>query len=124
MPGTPSLLRLHLRYRLCIAEMNEDITVLRIFDDHLSELSSLNKASAKTSIDDFKKQFADFRTEIDVLKHDMHLQKMNLAALRREGGHEEKISNPEEHASLKSKYEDFRKRFDGAKKNFAAFEPE
>ena len=123
MPGTPSLLRLHLRYRLCIAEMNEDITVLRIFDDHLAQLSSLQKVSVQTSVDNFRKQFANFRAEIDALKHDMHLQKMNLAALGREGGSEEKISNPEEHALLKSKYEDFRKRFDDAKKNFAAFEP-
>ena len=123
MPGTPSLLRLHLRYRLCIAEMNEDITVLRIFDDHLAQLSSLQKVSVQTSVDNFRKQFANFRAEIDALKHDMHLQKMNLAALGREGGSEEKISNPEEHALLKRKYEDFRKRFDDAKKNFAAFEP-
>jgi hypothetical protein len=122
MPGTPSLLRLHLRYRLWIAEMNEDITVLRIFDDHLTELSGLNKSSMQTSIENFKKQFADFRTEIDKLKHEMHLQKMNLAALGRDGGTEEKI-NADEHAALQQRYTDFRKRFDAAKDDFASYEP-
>lgn len=122
MPGTPSLLRLHLRYRLWIAEMNEDITVLRIFDDHLAELSSLNKPSTQASIENFKKQFSDFRTEIDTLKHEMHLQKMNLGALGREGSTEDKI-NDEEHAALKKRYEEFRKRFDEAKENFASYEP-
>jgi hypothetical protein len=122
MPATPSLLRLHLRYRLRIAEMNEDITVLRIFDDHLTELSGLNKSSMQTSIENFKKQFADFRTEIDELKHEMHLQKMNLAALSRDGGTEEKI-NADEHAALQQRYTDFRKRFDAAKEDFASYEP-
>lgn len=122
MPGTPSLLRLHLRYRLWIAEMNEDITVLRIFDDHLAELSGLNKSSAQASIEGFKKQFADFRTEIDALKHEMHLQKMNLAALGRDGGSDEKI-NADEHATLDQRYTDFRKRFDAAKEDFANYEP-
>jgi len=123
MPGTPSLLRLHLRYRLWIAEMNENITVLRIFDDHLAELQALNKTSAQQSIDDFKKQFATFRTEIDELKHEMHLQKMNLAAIGRESGSEEKINNPEEHAALEQRYVDFRKRFEGSKESFASYEP-
>jgi hypothetical protein len=122
MPGTPSLLRLHLRYRLWIAEMNEDITVLRIFDDHLLELSGLNKSSAQASIENFKKQFGDFRSEIDGLKHEMHLQKMNLGALSREGGTEDKI-NADEHAVLKQRYRDFRKRFDAAKDDFASYEP-
>ena len=54
------------------------------------------------SIENFKKQFADFRTEIDALKHEMHLQKMNLAALGRDGGTEEKI-NADEHAALQQR---------------------
>jgi len=123
MAGTPSLLRLHLRYRLWIAEMNEDITVLRIFDDHLAELQSLNRSSMQDKINEFKKQFTDFRTEIDELKHQMHLQKMNLAAVARDGNVDDKETSPEEHAALKNRYVDFRSRFDAAKEAFAAYEP-
>ena len=123
MAGTPSLLRLHLRYRLWIAEMNEDITVLRIFDDHLGELQSIETAEVEKMINNFKKQFADFRTEIDELKHEMHLQKMSLAAVAREGNGNDKETSPEEHAALENRYLDFRAKFDTAKETFAAYEP-
>ncbi len=40
MSDAPSIMSLHLGYRLWIAEMNFDINVLRIFNDYLEELSS------------------------------------------------------------------------------------
>lgn len=53
-------MRLHLRYRLWIAEMNADITVLRIFDDYIAEIKK-NDPQTKGVISDFQKQFIDFR---------------------------------------------------------------
>lgn len=35
----PSVNSLHLQYRLWIAELNEDINALRIFNDYLAEVS-------------------------------------------------------------------------------------
>ena len=100
--------------------MNEDITALRIFDDHLSELSLKAKdAITKTFVSDSKTQFADYRKEIDELKHEMHLQKMNLAALVRDDGSTttQQASN-EDHEALKKRYYEFREKFDNAKKTF------
>jgi hypothetical protein len=123
MPATLYLVKLHLRYRLWIAEMNEDITVLRIFDDHLTELQLKNGPSEQIAADKYKQQFADFRKTIDDLKHEMHLRKMDIAALTREEASEEKIKNEEElHTGLEKRYNDFRQQFDAFKKSFVAVE--
>jgi len=69
MARTFSIMGLHLRYRLRIAEMNADINILRIFDDYLKELSSKkDKPEVKNKIDYFQKQFTSFRKEIDEVK--------------------------------------------------------
>src|SRR3954469_11753207 len=85
MSDTPSLMSLHLRYRLRIAEMNCDINVLRIFEDYLSELKAKrNEPEVAAKIDEFSKRFVDVRKEIDELRDAMHIVKMELAALSRE----------------------------------------
>ncbi|MBG9374813.1 hypothetical protein I5907_01090 [Panacibacter sp. DH6] len=117
-------MKLHLRYRLWIAEMNEDITVLRIFDDHLAELAA-KKQDAETTgfVNKSKEQFADFRRQIDELKHEMHLHKMNIAAfMRDEENARQANAADEEHVSLQKRYIDFRERFDKAKQVFAETE--
>ena len=38
MNAAPTIMTLHLRYRLWIAEMNFDINVLRIFEDYIKVL--------------------------------------------------------------------------------------
>lgn len=120
MAGTTSLMKLHLRYRLWIAEMNEDITVLRIFDDHLTELSGKKKDAETTGfVNESKEQFADFRKQIDELKHEMHLHKMNIAAfMRDEENATQANASDEEHATLQKKYMAFREKFDKAKQVF------
>jgi hypothetical protein len=123
MAETLSLMKLHLRYRLWIAEMNEDITVLRIFDDYLTELTAKkNNAATRTFISDSRDQFADYRKEIDELKHDLHLHKMKLAAqVREEAVNEDDVTPDKEHIVLQNKYAAFREKFDKAKKVFVDF---
>src|SRR5215831_1391 len=85
MSQFPSILSIHLRYRLRIAEMNCDITVLRIFDDYLNELKAKrNEPEVTVKIEEFRKRFVDIRKEIDELKDALHIAKMALAALSRE----------------------------------------
>ena len=120
MPGSFYLVKLHLRYRLWIAEMNEDIIVLRIFDDHLAELQSRHEPTAANTVNNYKQQFADFRKTIDELKHEMHLRKMDIAALAKEEANEER--EKELHIVLEKRYNDFRQQFDAFKNSFIAFE--
>lgn len=108
MPQTPSTLGLHLRYRTWIAEMNADITILRIFDDYLEGLPP----AKKTAVDGFKKEFDSFRKEMEELKHEMHLLKMKLAAnAREEKDIDKKLYVEDNHAALQIRYTAFRKSF-------------
>ncbi len=126
MSQFPSIMSLHLRYRLRIAEMNCDINVLRIFDDYLNELrAKRNEPHVTAKIEEFSKRFIGVRKEIDELRDAMHIVKMELAALSREnkaldaGAY--KKQNLEE---LKEKYFVFRKSFEKLKDEFIGFESE
>jgi len=123
MPNTPSVMGLHLSYRLWIAEMNSDISVLRIFDDYLKELGSKrNEEEAKNKIEDFQKQFTDRRKEIDELRDEMQIMKMKLGALSRENKLLDKAAyDADNHKELKEKYLLFRKTFDKMKDEFISF---
>ncbi len=120
MPKTPSTLGLHLRYRIWIAEMNADITTLRIFDDYLEGLEPGKKDQhLKTVTEEFKKQFITLRKQMDDLKHEMHLQKMKLAASTREGiAIDKKLYQSDNHAALKKHYTLYRKAFNKMKAGF------
>ena len=126
MSNTPSITNLHLRYRLWIAELNQDITVLRIFNDYLvdAETSKLSADKIK-SIEQFQTSFIEQRKVIDELKHSMHLLKMKLAADAKTVGQitpeQYKADN---HTELKKHYLDFRKSFETFKKEFILFESE
>lgn len=124
MPAIPSIMNLHLRYRLWIAELNADINVLRILNDYIVELENKKKTpEVVKEIGQFKKQFDNFRKEIDALSHEMHLLKMKLAALARENKALTKQSfSSDNHKGLKRRYNSFRKIFTRAKKEFAKFE--
>ena len=124
MPVTPSIMNLHLRYRLWIAEMNSDINVLRIFNDYLIGLESKKKEpEVIKGTDHFKQQFISFRKEIDELSHEMHLIKMKLAAAARGNKPLNKKSSPvDNHNALKKRYAAFRKAFTKVKKDFGLFE--
>ncbi len=124
MPTTTSVMGLHLRYRLWIAELNLDINILRIFDDYLQEIKNKKvEPEVKKEVEGFMNRFVALRKEIDDLKHVMHLHKMNLAAESREGTnakHEEQ--KPNDHAELENHYIDFRKLFENTKNEFIQFE--
>ena len=124
MEANFSIMSLHLRYRMWIAALNYDITVLRIFDDYLKELSSKQEISeVKTGISRFQEQFIDLRKEIDELRHEMHLLKMKLAAYSRGGkALDQDTYQADRHAALKKSYNSFRRKFTRAKAEFSEFE--
>ena len=124
MSRVHSVMSLHLRYRLCIAEMNLDINVLRIFNDYVQELESKeSEQELKNKIDYFKKRFVDLRTEIDELRHEMHIIKMKLAAYSREGKQVDyKLYQADNHAELRKHYLAFRKLFAQVRIEFTRFE--
>ena len=71
------------------------------------------------------KQFTVSREEIDQSKHEMHLQKMKLAALAREDkGMNRQNFLTENHKSLFARYKTHRKNFENLKKEFSNFEEE
>jgi DNA repair exonuclease SbcCD ATPase subunit len=123
MIKTPSIMSLHLGYRLCIAEMNEDINVLRIFDDYIAELESLkDHQEVKDGIKEFEQKFVELRKDIDDLRHEMHLQKMKLASYSREmKAYTPVMYNDDRHEELKQEYDQFRQKFDRVKKEFGEF---
>lgn len=123
MSAIPSISNLHLRYRLWIAEMNFDINVLRIFSDHLQELVLQRKRpDLKDLIGSFEKKFGELRNEIDELKNEMHLTKMQLASFSREQVHAgyETIA-AETHDQLARRYRAFRKNFEAIKQEVDRF---
>ncbi len=126
MPRTPSIMGLHLSYRLWIAEMNSDINILRIFDDYIKELASKqNELEVKKRIEYFQNQFISFRKEIDELRDAMHILKMKLAAHAREKKpRDNKTYKTDNHTALKKRYFAFRKLFNKVKGEFIQFESE
>lgn len=124
MPVTPSVMSLHLRYRLWIAAMNYDINVLRIFNDYLAALSSKKEESGvNTGIVHFEQQFPELRKEIDELRNEMHLLKMKLATYAREKKPlDYKTYLADNHTALKKRYLAFREHFEKVKKEFGNFE--
>ena len=124
MNSTQAIMTLHLRYRLWIAEMNFDINILRIFEDYIKELSHKNEQpEVKTGIENFKDKFTDIRKEIDELRHEMHLLKMKLGAISREGKQlDDETYKADRHDDLKKQYINFRKKIDRLKIEFTDFE--
>ncbi|MBS1946632.1 MAG: hypothetical protein JST47_02590 [Bacteroidetes bacterium] len=124
MLSIPSIMGLHLHYRLWISELNQDITVLRIFNDYLQEIKNRKmEPEIQGRVSKFKMQFSDLRNEIDELRHQMHLSKMKLAAESRGGlklSREEMESD--NHYEIESRYQGYRKSFDRLKDEFINFE--
>lgn len=118
MAAIPSISNFHLRYRLWIAELNFDINVLRILSDHLHEVLQLQtKTDIQEVIASFEKKFTHLRNEIDELKNDMHLAKMQLAAHSREKQQPGNLPiTGDTHASLAQRYKQLREKFESIKK--------
>ena len=119
-----SIMRLHLKYRLWIAEMNADISVLRIFNDYLGWLKqNKHTRQVENCIDSYLQRFAELRKELDELRHEMHIVKMKLAALSKNGSTEsDDIKEVIAHKDCKERYKAFRKKFLETKKEFTKLE--
>jgi len=124
MPATPTVMGLHLKYRLWIAEMNADITILRIFEDYLNELATKREEpEVKTGIEEFEKEFIGLRAEIDELRHEMHMHKMNLAAhAKKNQPFEKEDYESGKHGPLETKYLTYNKNFKRVSKEFGQFQ--
>jgi hypothetical protein len=119
----PSLISLHLRYRLWIAEMNLDINILRIYNDYLLELKNGRHNQADLNqLNNFEKSLIDFRPGIDELKNEMHLLKMKLSTrLRAEKSFNHDTYQADAHPAVERKYMEYRNKFDAFKTELAAF---
>ena len=124
MPEYPSAMSLHLQYRLWIAELNFDINVLRIFGDYLTELRTRRKEQeVKSKADYFEKTFQVLRTEIDELRHEMHIGKMKLGAFGRDNKpFDYKLFNSENQAPLKKRLSVYKADFKKINSEFEEFE--
>jgi len=124
MSDNPSAMSLHLKYRLWIAELNFDINVLRIFGDYLTDLRSRRKEQeVKAKTDYFEKTFQQLRTEIDELRHEMHIGKMKLGAFGRDGKpFEYKVFNTENQTPLKKRLSAYKTEFKKINEEFEDFE--
>jgi hypothetical protein len=111
---------LHLEYRIWIAELNFDINLIRIFNDRLIELTT----TRKTEVSSFEAKFNTSRETIDELRHRMHIEKMNLAAMERDNNatpHYE-IKVPENYKAIRDDFFKFRVSFNDLKSEFLRFE--
>jgi len=117
---------IHLRYRLWIAELNFDINILRIFGDYLAELRTRRKETeVKAKTDYFEHIFSGLRTEIDDIRHELHIGKMKLGALARDSkSFNYKLFNLETHAALKKRLGEFKQKFKKLNQEFGVFEAE
>ncbi len=115
---------LHLRYRLWIAELNHDISILRILEDYRHDIMRKDMDPVALSESErFGERFMQTRTAIDDLRHIMHLDKMQLAAESRQGQQlPEKVAEAEHHQTLENQYLEYRKSFEQLKSDFINFE--
>ncbi len=118
----PSVNSLHLQYRLWIAELNEDINVLRIFNDYLAEVSRKQNTKYAGPVEALKKRFTQVRTELDEIKHEMHLQKMKLAAIAKNDASKLAEEENMQYDTVISRYENFRKQFNDLKQDVIELE--
>lgn len=118
--------KLHLEYQIWITELNFDIQLLKVFEDHLAHLAYHNTSkSMMPRIEQFQNQFIRQREVIDELKHDLNVSEKQLAAFLRDmapiGYENERLDN---HHGLRDKFLTFRSLFEDLKSRFRYFEAE
>ncbi len=121
-----SIMRLHLKYRLWIAEMNADINVLRILNDHVVWLKTHNNSKdVERNVLHYEEHFLSLRRDLDELKHEMHITKMKLAAFSKDKQADvQAIKSNIGYTNHKEQYKKFRKRFSFLKREFKKMEAE
>ncbi len=121
-----SVTGVQLQYRLWIAEMNADIDILRILGDYLGQKRVMEENEpAFRQIKHFKEIFLQLRTNLDELRHQMQLNKMQLEKLMQKPVQSlAAVKKSISHAALKKQYEVYRRLFLSTKKDFQQFENE
>ncbi|MGC4036413.1 MAG: hypothetical protein QM764_10650 [Chitinophagaceae bacterium] len=120
MSESTALKSLHLEYRIWIAELNFDINLIRIFNDRLQELLTEKKGEAAG----FDNKFDSSRITIDELRHRMHIEKMNLAAVSRDAQADTHYKNKiqENYKGIRDDFFKFRVSFNDLKSEFLKIE--
>jgi hypothetical protein len=118
--------KLHLEYQLWIAELNFDIELIKVFENHLTNIVSHNTSKRMLPlIEQFQNQFIRQREVIDELKHDLNISERQLAAFVRDmvsvGFENERLDN---HSELRERFLIFRNLFEDLKSRFRQFETE
>jgi hypothetical protein len=118
--------KLHTEYKLWIVELNFDIELIKIFEDHLASIASRNTAKKlMPQIEQFQNQLICQREVIDELKHDLNISERQLAAFVRDmvpiGFENERLDN---HYGLRERFLTFRNLFEDLKSRFRQFETE
>jgi hypothetical protein len=118
-----SVMKLHLNYRLLIAEMNADISILRILEDYTKEMpAKTSEADVKQKMDYFKNKFILLRKEIDDQRNEMHVNKMKLFALTKQKKEVDRKSlRADNHSAIFKRFELYKKVFTKTKKEFIRF---
>jgi hypothetical protein len=117
--------RLHLEYKLWIAELNFNIEMINVFEAHLENIVTPNLYNKDVlgKIEHFQNQFIRQHEVIDELKHDLHTSEIQLAAFTHEmapvGYEFERLDN---HSGLRERFLIFRKIFNDLKEEFHSFE--
>jgi len=118
--------KLHLEYRIWITELNFDVELLKVFEDHLAYIAFHNTSKRlMPKIEQFQNQFIRQREVIDELKHDLHVSEKQLASFVRDmapiGYENERLDN---HPELRERFLTFRNLFEDLKVRFRYFEAE
>ena len=118
-----SVMKLHLNYRLLIAEMNADISILRIFEDYTKEVpAKTSEADVKQKLAYFTKQFILLRKEIDDQRNEMHVNKMKLFALAKQKKEvDKKALRADNHSAIFKRFDVYKKVFNKTQKEFIRF---
>ncbi len=113
MSSNVEIFNLHLQYRLWIAELNSVIDQIRVLNDHLHEMPFFLEKTPD-HLDTIKKTLVDLRRDIDDLRNEMHLGKMEFAALLK---HEPVMPTQNENIieTLEKRYRKTRKDFENVK---------
>jgi hypothetical protein len=123
MNSRHSSLSLHLHYRVSIAELNLDVNLVRIYRDYLEDASrNADDQLNKEQVEKFQAVLNGYLAEIDDIKNEMHLLKMQLA----QGINGKTVfnnSDPEmkTHQGVDGRYQDYRKRFQSSRQDLVSF---
>jgi hypothetical protein len=102
-----TMLNLHLQYRLWIAELNFLVDEIRILKDYFQELISYLEKDPLVTIN---ASLTSLREDIDALRNEMHLDKMELASRLKHNTVDQPWNN--------QRTESFREQHDNIKKTF------